>query len=192
MNASGINKLEDNQLASLLQQGNRHDFNEIYNRFWKLLFNYTFNILQDTQLTEDVLHEVFLKIWINRQTSNIQNMKAYLINASRNNAISKIRQAKWTNLQEETIKRLSGEPDIELQLDEADLRKEIDQATAALPKRCREIFYMSRFEHLSIQEIADKLNVSHRTVENQISTALKHIRRTIPNSLYCVLLVAMA
>ena len=190
MNKTTIDKLEDDQLIAYVQEGNKLAFDELYNRHWKKLFNFTFNIMHDASLTEDVLQEVFVKVWINREKSTIGNIKPYLFNACRNNAISKIRKAKWTSVHEEVLETLSLKPDIELKLNADDLKQEIDKATETLPKRCREIFYMSRFEHLSIQEISENLNISHRTVENQLSIALKHIRPYISNTLLLALLIS--
>lgn len=188
---SSIGELENDQLVALFREGNKLAFTEIYNRYWKKLFNYTYNILNDRDLAEDVLQDVFTRVWDIRERTEIHNLKAYLFNACRNNAISKIRQARLTKFQEEMIESLSLRPEAEINLDFDDLRQTIDKAAEGLPDRCREIFYMSRIQHLSIQEIAEKLNISHRTVENQLGIALKHLRLSLSDPLFLIASIAI-
>lgn len=183
-----ILEISENELLILFNKGNQLAFNEVYNRFWKRLYAYVHNILNDHMLTEDVLQEVFTNIWAKKGQLEIKDLKSYLFNSVRNRAISKIRRNRFSKIHEEAIENLSLPSEVEQQLAYNDLRCAIDQETQKLPKRCRTIFYLSRYQHYSISEIANQLDISHRTVENQLYRALKHLRSTLGNIISLVFL----
>lgn len=185
------NNHKETEWLNLLQEGNHVAFNQIYEHYWKRLYNYTYNILQDEGLAEDCLHDVFTNIWVKRSQLEIDNLKSYLFNACRNKAISLMRKVKFSPFQEEVVEQLGYLPEVESKLEMDDIENEIREATRSLPDRCREIFMMSRFEHLTIQEIAVRLNISTRTVENQLATALKHIRPEVSAVLFAALIVTV-
>ena len=178
----------DEALLKLIKQGNRLAFNRLYDLYWTELFNYSYKILTSKDVAQDVVQDVFLKIWVNKNELNIKNLKSYLYNAARNTSISKIRKANFTEIHLEVIENLSIEPFAEQKINVEDLRKELDLATEGLPARCRQIFYLSRISNYTIDEIALELNISRRTVENQISIALRHVRPHIKESILAVLL----
>ncbi|WP_318311603.1 MULTISPECIES: RNA polymerase sigma-70 factor [Flagellimonas] len=168
--------LYDKDLLSLMKKGNRLAFKQVYDKYWEGLYSATINILKDKGLTEDVIHDVFVYLWVKRETTKIQNLKSYLFQAVRNNALLKIRNQKFTKLHEEKIHGLADVPVAEQNLNLKDLELKIEKAANSLPARCKTIFYMSRFENYTITEIANHFGISHRTVENQLYLALKHLR----------------
>lgn len=137
--------------------------------------------MNDEGDTEDVLQETFINIWVKRKELKIENLKSYLYNAVRNNAISKLRKDHLSQFQENLIDNITIEASIEEQLDEIDLKKSIEMEINKLPTRCREIFKMSRYQNYSIKEISKHFNITHRTVENQLHLALKHLRNNLEN-----------
>ncbi|MDJ1470282.1 RNA polymerase sigma-70 factor [Xanthocytophaga flava] len=181
------NGIADHALVLEINKGNRLAFNQLYERYWRRLLNYSFNILNDSALAEDTVQEVFIRIWENKE--QIENVKAYLFKACRNRSISQLRKDHFSELQEAVIAVISAEPEALMQFNVEDLKEKIEAAAAELPPKCREIFYMSRFEHYSIQEIAEQLNISPRTVENNLTNALKHIRQALPDTIYLVVLM---
>ena len=191
MPRENLNKLTDDQLVELLHAGNLMAFNEIYSRYWKKLYAYAHNILCDDTLVEDGLQEVFTNVWVKRSESEIENLKAYLFQSVKNNAITKLRKARFTSFQEQIIENLSSTLRADVHLVNEDLHNAIDLAVNSLPERRRKIFCMSRFEHLSIKEIAEKLNISHRTVENQLSLAMKQIKVSLNDELHLILVTAL-
>ncbi|AWW28830.1 RNA polymerase sigma-70 factor [Echinicola strongylocentroti] len=166
----------DEKLVSLLKQGNHLAFQQIYERYWEQLYQSVHNVLHDQALTEDVLHELFTDLWWRREQLEIRNLKQYLARAVRNGALLKLRNNRWVAIPPQFLTDLSTVPDVELDLDHRDLTKTIEAAIDDLPERCKVIFQMSRFEHYSIPEIAQHFNISHRTVENQLHRALKHLK----------------
>lgn len=175
-----FNKKSEEELLCLIKQGNQLAFNHIYNKYWKRLFAYAYNILNEKDIVEDALHEVFIKIWTNRVSIEISNLESYLFVSVRNKSISLFGKVQFTEFDESIMDDLSFSPSEE----EDDLRYQklsasIEEVSKELPERCREIFMMSRYQGYSNEEIASYYEISHRTVENQLSIALKHIRKSI-------------
>lgn len=169
--------LDDSQLQTLLKIGDRKAFTEIYDRLWEKLYQQGFRILQDRDAAMDVLQEVFVWIWENREHLKIKSFESYLKMAVRYKVANYFRHNKvkievHERIKIEREKLLNEEALLELK----ELRFVIDQFTAQLPKRCGEIFHLSRNEWLTNPEIARKLNVSEKTVENQLTIALKKLK----------------
>ncbi|SFC69072.1 RNA polymerase sigma-70 factor, ECF subfamily [Zunongwangia mangrovi] len=187
MEAEKLNISTDPTLFSLVKQGNQIAFKQVYDKYWDRLYMYCFKILNDTWLVEDVLHEVFTQIWIRKEELEITNLKSYLFNAVRNRALLKIRDDKFTKLDEAIVGKLELIPEIEQEFDKNDTILAINRASKELPDRCRDIFYMNKIQHYSSAEIAKHFNISQRTVENQISLALKHLRKELGTTLIILL-----
>lgn len=171
-------------LWSKIQEDNQVAFNQVFNSYWKPLYAYTYNILLDSESTEDVLQDVFIKIWTKRKDIEIIDLKSYLFNSARNNAISKLRQDKFTYVHEEVLKDLEMISEVYEEVDYLELKGTIEKSLEKLPPRCRDIFRMSRFEGCSITEIAIHFDISHRTVENQLHVALKHLKSVLKQELF--------
>ena len=182
MNQDKLHKLSEERLLSFLKEGNQLAFNQIYYRYWEKLYAYTYNILNEKELAEDAIHEVFTWLWFNREKLQITHLKSYLFMAVRNKAINMLDKAKFSAYDEHIMEELFLTTEGEDNLSYQDLKKTIQIAANDLPERCRDIFYKSRFEHLSNKEIAAHYNISNRTVENQLSTALKHLRKALAHT----------
>ncbi|WP_187269313.1 RNA polymerase sigma factor [Algibacter pacificus] len=178
-----LSELDDTQLLILIKNGNELAFNQLYHIYWKRLFSYTLNILNDKGLAEDVVHEIFTNIWIKRETLNISSFENYLFVSAKNRSISLLRKVQFTELDDTIITSLTFAPEIDQTTNSSDLKYIIEHATKALPNRCRDIFYMSRFQHYTNLEIANYFKISQRTVENQLYLALKHLKTAINRSL---------
>ncbi len=127
---------------------------------------------------EDLAQEVFFELWRrkNRLDVNI-SIRAYLRRAALNRTLNYLRdrKIKWEDSQE--LPQLeSRTPEAQQLLEGTELQRIIDEAIAQLPEKCRIVFMLSRYDELSYQEIADQLSISVKTVENQISKALRQLR----------------
>ena len=189
MAKKNFQELTDIQLLSLIKEGNQLAFYHLYNKYWRELYSRTINVLRDKGKTEDVLHEVFTSIWMRRSAIQIENLRSYLFTAVRNNAFEKINTEKYVDLGEELISTLSLPADVDEYFNAKALEKDIENAVKDLPVRRRAIFYMSRYQEYSISEIAHHFGISHRTVENQLHLALKHLRNTLGITLTVFLLI---
>ena len=190
MNKRNFDNQSDSELLALMKEGNQLSFNEIYNRYWERLYVYVYKILNDKWLTEDTLQEVFTNIWVNKDQVNILNLKSYLFNAVRNRALLKIRKAKLTKIDEQIIKKLNRTPAVEQNINQRDLKYRVEMAIKDLPARCKSIFYMNKFDHYSVDEIATHYKISRRTVQNQISLALKHLKKELGDSVVLIALLS--
>jgi len=180
--------LDDCQLQALLKIGDRRAFTEIYDRLWEKLYQHAFRILQDRETAMDVLQEIFVWLWENRQTLKIRFLEGYLKMAIRYKVANYLRHDKVkiqvlerVKLEQETP--WSEEEPFELK----ELKLVIDQFTAQLPRKCGEIFYLSRHEWLTNPEIAKKLQLSEKTVENQLTIALKKLRMHLAKNAHLLL-----
>ena len=179
MTSKNLKNVNDAKLLLLVKSGNEMAFNMLYDRYWKRLFAYTYNILNDKGLAEDVLHEIFTTIWAKKEILEINSLENYLFVSAKNKSISFFRKMKFTELDDTIIENLSFEPAAENTLDAIDVKHTLENATKNLPNRCKEIFFMSRYDDFTNEEIANHFKISQRTVENQLYLALKHLRSTL-------------
>lgn len=180
-----LENLSDNQLLVLVKQGNEMAFNCIYNRYWKKLLIYSTKILNDQSLAEDILQDIFTKLWLNRNQSEIENLESYLFIAAKHKAISFFRKTKFTDFDEVIMDGfLSQEIQADSEIIKNELEEKIFDIVKNLPKRCKDIFYMSKFENYSNSEIAQHYNISKASVENQLYIAVKYLRIKLSKAIH--------
>ena len=168
--------IDDNYLVQQLQKDDRKIFEVIFNCYYSGLVIYADKILDDINLSEDVVQSVYMKLWETRKKLAIQSLRAYLATAVKNRCIDLIRTQKVKNkFLDKSTREISSEITDDF-ITYNELSEIITRSVAKLPPRCKEIFEMSRFQYLKVKEIADLLNISNRTVETQISKALKILR----------------
>ncbi|MDT0678632.1 RNA polymerase sigma factor [Autumnicola musiva] len=167
----------DEQLLKLMQQENNQALEVIFDKYWKRLFSYAFKIYPEEEICEDIVQEVFISLWKNAKTSRILHLESYLLRAVKYKVAKHIRNLKFDQTNLEILHRVSSASETGLEYRE--LEEKIQTEIGKLPPKCRQIFKLSRFENLSNDEIAKKHNISIRTVETHISTALKHLRSRV-------------
>lgn len=180
-----INILTDHQLIELLRKDDRSAFTEIYNRYAKSLTNFAVSNYKLFDLTDasDVLHDLFAWLWTERRGIEITgSLKNYLFTAIRNRIIdhirknsSKLRYAAFLQALEESYAHSALQ-----HLEAKDLKQFLENSLAKLSPRVQEIYNLSRKEHLSTKEIAERLGTSEQTVKNQLTTALNYLRKSLP------------
>ena len=170
-------KYPDNELASLLREGDRFAFTEIYDRYWRLLFRAAFQASRDREDSLDICQSLFLWLWENRETIHIStSFKGYLLTAVKYKIADLIRQGKFRESLFEDLEGIDQRRYLENELEIQELKNLIGQLIQLLPERCREVFLLSREEQLSHKEIADKLGLSEKTVDAHISNALGKLK----------------
>jgi RNA polymerase sigma-70 factor (ECF subfamily) len=168
---------EENYRA--IKEGNQIAFEMIFKTHYKPLCHYAHSFLNDKNEAEEVVQTTFIKIWEKKNELSVQSsLKAYLYSMVRNGCLNvikheKVKQlhAKWHVQETERSREL-----VEEKVLSNDLESKIYLAMKALPEQCRLVFQLSRFEELKYQEIADQLQISVKTVENQMGKALKIMR----------------
>lgn len=172
----------DAELLSLLPEDNQQAFEALYSRHWETLYKAAFFILKDQHACKDIVQEVFVWLWQHRHGLAIRSLPAYLRSAVKFKVANHIRSGVTRSgfLEELAARHLSDAGWSAAELAEAnELRTMIEGGISTLPDRCREIFRLSREEHLSNREIASYLGISVKTVEVQMTLALKKLRSRI-------------
>lgn len=155
------------------------DFEKVFNQHYNTLCNYAFSFLKDLQSSEDVVQEVFIRIWEKRQDLiTSETIRFYLFSAVRNNCLTYLQKEKRMVIVELNDGNIVGSPDGPEPDNHPgkDYKKHLEIAMQQLPPKCREVFVLSRISKLSYREIADTLGLSIKTVENQMGKALKILR----------------
>lgn len=154
-------------------------FESIYKSYYKQLCNLAFKIIGDQAAAEDVVQNLFIKIWNKRDMIVVSDIKAYVNKSTINASLNYLKSSK-----NRSMISLASVPDqnddtTEKQVRLNELHAKIDLAIKKLPPKCQVIFNLSRFEHMSGDEIAQHLGVSKKTVDNQIGIALKKLREEL-------------
>ncbi|BAV05685.1 RNA polymerase sigma-70 factor, ECF subfamily [Filimonas lacunae] len=187
-----IHKVNDNVLLDRLANGDEHALNEIYLLYWQDLFMCAYNVLKDKAACEDIVQDLFLQLWQKRSTIQINiSLRAYLYTAVRYNVFRQIRTGKVRSvLFEEAAERMAANT-TEFIMAEKEMSKQVARVVAALPDKCREVYKLSREEQLTHKEIASRLNISTKTVENQLTIALKRVRASL-NTIALIVVTLLA
>jgi RNA polymerase sigma-70 factor (ECF subfamily) len=169
--------MEDSTLLQRVRAGDENAFELIFRQHYASLCAFAGKILEDADLAEEVVQDLFTHLWERRaDLSAVQSVQGYLFQAARNACLNHIKHRKVRARFADHVQQYPGADHQPNAYDHAELESRIRTAVAALPQRCREIFEMSRVEGLKYQEIADKLHLSPRTIEVQIGKALKLLR----------------
>ncbi|MEP6736040.1 MAG: RNA polymerase sigma-70 factor [Chryseolinea sp.] len=183
----------DPELISLLRQGDHSAFEQIYSRHWSSLYAYCYNRLRSRVVSEELVQEVFLALWNKRhEAEKITSLSGYLFMGVKYRMLNEIKaeivRKKFAD--DFTVFTGSGHSHVtEERLAEYDLQKAIQYNVDQLPLKCRLIFQLSRNHHQSIKDISLSLNLSPKTVENQLSKALKFLRLSLKEFLVLHLLL---
>lgn len=157
---------------------------KLYAEHYNVLCKLCFGIVRDRNHAEDIVQELFTDIWYKRDSLRIENnLEGYLKRAARNRSLNFIRDnvQKWET-EDELINMDSGLQDVHVQMEVDEVQMHIEEAINQLPEKCGLVFYLSRFEDMSYSDIATHLDISIKTVENQMSKALKLLRQNILNN----------
>lgn len=168
----------DQELQELLARDSEQAIVLIFQRYYSFLCQAVYKIIPDENLVEDLAQEVFLELWRKREKLQVNtSLKAYLRRAGVNRALNYIRDQKIRfDVDDTEIPLASKAPTAGQLMETEELQAAIDRAVDQLPERCRIVFALSRFEDMSYIEIATQLGISVKTVENQISKALRLLR----------------
>lgn len=171
-----VKSLSIKELQILIKSKNHRAFEELYNRFWDKLFAICNNRIQNDEIAKDLVQDIFISLWNNEKIESIDNLDAYLFQACKFSVIKQLhKQCRYDNISSTEIGLIDKCSDFDLDdvLHVKMLENLLQMQIEKLPTRTKIIFNYSRNENLNSLEIAEKLDISHRTVENQISFALK-------------------
>ena len=180
-------QVPEKKLLERVKNSNKTAFKDLYYRHQPILFRYVVYRVRERELAEDIVQETFVRIWNNR--SRLDSSKSFfslIAKVSNNLCYDHFRHQKVKIQHQDRIpgiyKKNKKNPETEHEL--SDLKEAIwSTVNNYLPDKCLEIFLLSRNEGKTNQEIADLLNISKRTVENQLYRALKILRKILKNYL---------
>jgi len=166
------------------------DFDTLYLDNFQALHRYAYTILNDSELAEEMVHQVFLKILERKNLLDVHtSLKAYLFRSVNNECLNYIKHQKVKQTyQSHATNEMDNFPETpSSKLSYKELELQLKRAINDLPEQCRTIFQLSRFEELKYAQIADQLGISIKTVEAQMSKALKRLRVELADYLPLIL-----
>jgi len=175
---------DEKALFRQMAGGDEKAFRQLFHHYNKILQPFVLKLTRSSQAAEEVLQEVFLKVWLNRdKLAMADDPKAYLIRIVSNESMNYLRGLAKEEKLLAVVRPMTPElaPSPEQGLSCRETEQQIQDAVDRLPKACRDIYRMSREELMRIPEIASTLGLSNNTVKNQLVKALKSIRLHIGN-----------
>jgi len=172
----------DDEIIRGLGQDNQLMLEYLFDQYYENLVSFSITYVGRQEVAEDIVQELFIKIWENRNAINItKSFKAYLFTSTRNSSINYLRSKyariafdELTSIKENQIRTTSQD-----EITEKELKRVIQSAVENLPEKCGIIFNLSRNSDLSHQEIADHLRISKKTVYVQIRNAVLKIKEVL-------------
>lgn len=186
-----MNKFEsysDEILASLLHRGEMRAFEAIYRRYWRRLFIAAYQRIGSRESCEELVQDIFTGLWNNRGKAHIQCLQTYLHTAVRYRVIDHIHRemARRAAIGQREHVVIDNSTEEEVLLD--DLNGALQREISKLPTRCQLVFKLSRENNLSIKQVATELGISEKTVENQLTKALKLLRMNLRHFTFLLLI----
>jgi len=176
---AGMESLSDKELTDLLKSGDRAAFAEIYHRYKHLLLRHAYKKLGDREAVEDILQELFVHLWEQKETLTINgNLAGYLYTAIRNRVFNEFYRSQRKSLHFVSLAEFmdKGEYSTDLTVLENELNAIIDREISQLPPRMGQVLRLSRLDGMSHKEIAEELGIAESTVSNQVGTALRQLK----------------
>ena len=181
-------RIDEKQLLNQLREGDEKAFKKIYDAYFNILFTYAHNLLEKSFIAEDVIEDVFLKLWEQREVIRIKGpLLNYLFASVKNACLDQIKSAKVRqNYRERVLKKallddnfafhkiINADP-----LQEKELKIAIKKSVRNLPADYRKVFKMSRYYNMTNKEIAAKLGISSHTVGKYLNLALLRLKNSL-------------
>jgi len=174
--------VDTEEIIRRLKRDDKVALDELFGYYYPRLYQFSKSILKIDNEIDDILQEVFVKIWLNRQKiGNAETFNAYIFTITKNEVLNLIRK----NLRDHTfrdqlfLRSVAEEYQPENQLEFEEIKAGIDQIVAKLPEKRQQIFILSRTNGLSNKEISAQLNISEKTIEDHITHAIKQIKRSM-------------
>lgn len=170
---------DDIAIIQAWQAGDTGAFEILYQKYWRKLYVFARRTTPNAEDAQDLIQDVFAQLWTQKEQIDAGVFsESYLFAIVRNKLLDKIRKQYVREEYVQKILQSSSESDFSTQqtILTNDLNNHLHQAVDVLPEKCREVFQLSRFEQLSVDQIAQKLQISPQTVKNQLSKALQVVR----------------
>ncbi len=173
------NPISDLELVEAIKADDEKAYRMLFDRYYKYLLVTAYAYVKDENTIRDLTQDVFFEIWKKRKSLNINNVKPYLRRSVINKALNYIKAQRMDFEETDESFDLPEPSQVQQKLEAEQLQEVINKAVESLPERCRVIFALRRYEELSLKEIAAKLDISPKTVENQLTKAMKILRSAV-------------
>lgn len=159
----------------------KEDFEALFRQHYSVLCSYANKFIDDIDASEEIVQDLFCNLWNNREKLEISSIKSYLFRAVRNSCFNLIKhiniREEYKTFNESEIKL--DEDKIDDNIDASELEVKIRETIELMPPERKKVFIMSRFEGLKYKEIAERQNISIKTVENQMGKAIKFLKEQL-------------
>jgi RNA polymerase sigma-70 factor, ECF subfamily len=172
-----------NEIMERIKSGDKTAFQDLFEKSYPDLCRFSCIYVRDRDVAENIVQDFFVNFWIKRDALSINtSVNSYLFSSIKNRSLNHIRDSKKIIKLDENIDLIDSSvsyPDFQDEIDFNNLNMIVNEAIENLPAKCRDIFKLSRFENMTYKEIAQKLDISAKTVENQIGIALKKLHEVL-------------
>lgn len=172
-----MDNLSDPDLIKAIRDGNAEVFRRVFDSCYDGLCRYAFTMLKDFDQAEDLVQSIMVKLWERRESLEIKtSVRSYLFRAVYNQCLNQLEHNTIKKKYDVGVQRIPGLDEQQPDVFPQELEDRIKKAVDSLPQQCRLIFMMSRYEDMRYSEIAEKLDISVNTIQNQICKALKILK----------------
>jgi RNA polymerase sigma-70 factor (ECF subfamily) len=169
----------DDELLTIFKTGEIKGFNALFDRHWKPLYFMARKILEDEDLAKDTVQETFVALYQAAGRTEIVHIKSWLFQTVKYQCFMHLRSGKISEKHLNRIQQIYSANYVDEYMDAEELEGLLLRQLDSLPEKCREVFYLSRYQMMSNKKIAEQLNISQKTVEHQITKALRTIRLSL-------------
>jgi RNA polymerase sigma-70 factor, ECF subfamily len=174
-------EFSDQEMIRLIRQGDMNAYQQVFKTFYKPLHGYAYQLIKDATPTEDIVQDVFYRVWKKKEKLIIHSsLRSYLYASVHHECLSYLKRGRRSQKYQATMsyeqKNTGANDDTASKLLAAELKKKFTEALNDLPEGCRTVFHLNRFENLTYREVAAALGLSVKTVESQMGKALRHLR----------------
>jgi RNA polymerase sigma-70 factor (family 1) len=169
----------DSKLISGLKKNDHDSFQQLFEYYSVPLYKFAIGYLKSKELTEDLVQEVFLKIWDNRKNLKTNtSFQSYLFTIALNSVRKHFNKlSQQTDFKHQILTELSeNQSDLDKNLDYESLLDKLDEFISQMPEKRREVFIKKKYEEKSLKEIAEELSITPKTVEYHITEAMKYLK----------------
>lgn len=171
--------MDNHSIIERIRKSDKNAFNQLFSKYYKRLCRFAYVIIRCNHSAEEIVQDIFVKLWEKREKLNVMlNLDSYLFVSVRNSSLNmlKFNQVRKNYCQDsDTIANVEEN----IEFDSATFLNQLDRAIANLPEQCRIIYFLKNFEGLTYDEIANYLDISSKTVENQVRIAMIKLREML-------------
>lgn len=177
---AALHSHSDTVLLNRLRDGDRTAFDVLYDKYWDRVYNQAFKKLHDPDTAKDITQEVFIHIWTHRNSNYIDNLEAWLFTAVRNNVFRELKkERKFIPIPDLLVELRSYYNEADADALQKELMAAYKRLVDAMPSAQQTIYKMRFHDDLSTEEIAEQLNISRKTVQNQLTRAVSVLKTSL-------------